>query len=357
MSNAAGETETSSPFRSAMKWMGIIGAILSFAAGVQQFISQTAETEERERQLVELMTVGEAQMTAKDFPRAWASYESAAELAEQGNFLAKLTRRIGKQRQQVRSAQEDLAMRWLENATVPSGNGFASVVDPLLPILHRGVPTATSVRLGDLYAHIGWGYFLKFRDGDRMLDPEPWYLKALAADPQNPYAHVYLGHWQLWNRKPLEPALREFEAALASKREDAFVRNLQRSALVNVRSNEAQVEIVRMVDDMRKKGEPGDAIALREVRSVYANALRDGELMQGLLKALPAQEHLATAKLAQMGAPNDTWVRAMEAMLQEAAGARSDALATWRAVRATFPGRTDHVLARRADVAIKALAK
>lgn len=345
------------PLKSVMKWMGIVVAVLSFIFGVQQFISQTAESTERERHLAELMTIGEAQMTAKDFPRALVSYEAAEALTEKGNLLAKLTRRLGKERQQVRAAQEDLAMRWLENISVPSGSGFASVVDPLLPILHRGVPTAVDVRVGDLYAHIGWGYFLKFRDGDRALDPEPWYRKALAADAQNPYAHVYLGHWQLWNRQPLENAMSEFKAALATNRERAFVRSVQRSALVNLRSTEALIELAKMADDMRKNAEPGDVITLREVRSTYTNAMRDDELLQGLTKALPLQDHMATLKLLQMGAPNDPSLRAMTALLQEASGAPSDALASWRTVRALYPDKTDNLLAKRADAAIKQLLK
>ena len=207
------------PLKSIMKWVGIVVAVLSLIAGVRQFISLTAESTERDRRFTELLKIGAAQQTAKDYAQAWSSLEAALTQAEQGNFLAKLTGRLGEQRQQVRTAQEDLAMRWLENVSVPEGKTFANVVDPLLPVLHRGAVAATGARVSDLYAHIGWGYFLKRRDGQSALDPEPWYSMALQADADNPYAHAYAAHWQVWNNKSLDGAMREFDAALAGNRE------------------------------------------------------------------------------------------------------------------------------------------
>jgi hypothetical protein len=343
------------PLKIFMKWVGIVAAVLSLIAGVRQFISLTAESAERDRRFAELLSIGTAQQTAKDYPQAWASLDAASTQAEHGNFLAKLTGRLGEQRQQVRTAQEDLAMRWLENISVPDGKTFSSVVDPLLPVLHRGAVVGTGARIGDLYAHIGWGYFLKRRDGQTALDPAPWYAMGLQADPGNPYAHAYSAHWQVWTNKPLDGAMREFEAALASDRERAYVRSMQVSALMNRRSDEAHVLLLKVVDAMRKQNEPVDGRAVRELRSVYFSALRDEASVQRLVVALPIPDHLATIKVIQAASPDDTSLIAMTAVLQEAGGQKTDAVNTWRALRAMLPAKSDTLLARRADAALKRL--
>ena len=164
--------DTSSPLKSIMKWVGIVAAVLSLIAGVRQFLTLSADSAERERRIGELLATGAAQQQARDYPQAWTTLETALAQAEQGNLLAKLTRRLGERRLQVRAAQENLAIQWLENISVPQGQTFASVVDKVLPVLHRGALEASGARVGDLYAHIGWGYFLKRRDGpSRWIPP------------------------------------------------------------------------------------------------------------------------------------------------------------------------------------------
>jgi hypothetical protein len=345
------------PLKSVMKWVGIVAAVLSLIAGIRQFVSLTAESEERERRLTELLTMGEAQQSAADYPQAWTSFEAALVQAEQGNFLAKLTRQLGEQRQHVRTAQENLAMQWLENISVPQGKTFASVVDPLLPVLHRGVIGATNARVGDLYAHIGWGYFLKRRDGQGALDPAPWYAKALQADAGNPYAHAYSGHWQAWNNQSLDGAMQAFDAALASNRERAYVRNMQISALMNRRTDETQITLVKVANDMRKNDEPMDERTRRELRSVYVSASRDEPFAQRLIASLPNADQLATIKLVQPDAPADISLTVITALLQEADEQRASAIESWRAVRAALPAKSDTPLAKRADAAIKRLSR
>jgi hypothetical protein len=61
-----------------------------------------------------------------------------------------------------------------------------------------------------------------------------------------------------------------------------------------------------------------------------------------------------TIKMIQDASP-DISLTAMTAVLQEAAGQRAEALATWQAVRASLPAKSGSSLARRADAAIKRL--
>jgi len=350
----------SSPLKSLMKWVGIVAAVLSLVAGARQFLALTAESAERERRIGELLATGAAQQSAKDYPQAWTTLETAFMQAEQGNLLAKLTRRLGERRQQVRVAQENLAMQWLQNVTVPQGQTFASIVDEVLPVLHRGIGDASGARVGDMYAHVGWGYFLKRRDGPSALDPVPWYGKALEADPANPYAHAFRGHWKMWTNESVDAAMVEFAAAIASDRERPFVRGMQVSALLNRRSPDARVELVKVAADMRRNAERIDGRVLREIRAIYHAALNDPPFTERLIGAVPGAEQLAIVEMVKAGsspaAGSDDSLNVMKALLEGARGQPVGAAQTWRAVRAN-QAEASGPLARRADAAIKRLAK
>jgi hypothetical protein len=354
------EDATSSPLKSVMKWVGIIAAVLSLIAGVRQFLTLTAESAERERRIGELLATGAAQQQAKDYPQAWTTLETALTQAEQGNLLAKLTRRLGARRQQVRLAQENLAMQWLENIVVPQGQTFATTVEKVLPVLHRGALEASGARLGDIHAHVGWGYFLKRRDGQAALDPAPWYVKALEVDPANPYAHAFSGHWKMWSNEPLDVAIGEFAKAMASNRERPYVRGVQVSALLNRVGADARLELVKVANEMRKNNEPVDGRLLREMRGIYQAALNDKPFTDRLIAAVPVAEHLATVEMVKAdpssAAGSDESLDVARALLEEAGGDPESAVKTWRAVRANQPEAASP-LGRRADAAIKRLAR
>lgn len=127
----------------------------------------------------------------------------------------------------VRIAQEDLAMDWLRNLRITEPQTFRDMVSRFTPVLDRGILVAEELRRkADLQAHIGWGMFLHFREGERAMQPGEAYQQALRFDANNPYAHAMLGHWLLWNKRDLSTATQHFHAALASGRADTYVRHL-----------------------------------------------------------------------------------------------------------------------------------
>ena len=344
-----------------MKWVGGVTAVLSLLAGLYQVAHLVADARERERQVSEFSRTAKAEQMAGEYEHAWVAIEQAAVRAEAGGLFAKLVGRLGEERRQVREAQEDLAMAWLENVRPPEGQTFSSIVDKLVPVLDRGIASASSARKGDLLAHVGWASFLKTRDGRPGLNPEQQYRQALETDPANPYAHAYRGHWKLWNGATLEAARQDFSAAVASGRAQQYVRTIQLAALRNRRSDESAGELLRVVNEMRTNGEPIDLQTRSEVYSVYYSALGDGDRLQKVLSAVPPTEQLATIQALSGGTEPDEGKRRMQeaflAILQEAAGQPAEALRTWRALRAELPIRTGGALAARADAAIKRLSR
>jgi hypothetical protein len=184
-----------------LKWIGVVTLLLAVLLLLNQASKVFAEIRDRQRQVGEWQAMADQQQRAGDFQRAWASLERAAATASRGSFLARLASPPEPERQAVRTAQEDLAMAWLERASAAGGARFSDTVDPLLPAL-TAAPDGGGRRKADLLAHVGWAHFLKSRDGGATRRSRTVLPQALDVDPSNPYAHAHWGHWLAWKRRP-----------------------------------------------------------------------------------------------------------------------------------------------------------
>src|SRR5687768_17260754 len=125
-----------------LKWVGVVTALLCLLLLLNQASKVFAEIRERRRQVGELQAMADRQQRAGDFEDAWASLDRAAATADRGSYLARLARPPDAERQAVRTAQEDLAMAWVQRASAAGGTRFADTVDPLLPALTTGADAA-----------------------------------------------------------------------------------------------------------------------------------------------------------------------------------------------------------------------
>lgn len=352
-------------FATLLKWVGAVTAILSLVFAIHRVTQLVSDLREQQRHIAELREVGKLQQSTADYDGAWASLEQALKVAESGGMLDKLTGQLSKEAIELRQAQEDLAMEWLKHVTRPEGQTFSSRVDKLASVLNRGVANATGARKADILAHVGWAIFLRWRDGNHELDPEPQYRQAVGIDSTNPYAHALWGHWILWRRKNPDDAKQHFAAALASGRVREYVRSIQLVAFRNFGSD-GEGEFLAAINDMRKNGEKIDAPASRDLRSIYSFTCSnryDADRFAKLLAAVPATEQLATFQALFCGSHDedfDQWSRpgrdACLATLLEAAGQREEALRIWQALHKSFPPKDGSSLAVRAQEAIKRLS-
>jgi tetratricopeptide (TPR) repeat protein len=342
---------------SLMKWVGIVGGLLSFGGAVYGVLQAQGDLRERARIVDEQYKAGEAQEKAGDYAAAWDSFAQASTVAGTDGFFAKLLGGLSDERQKVRTAQEDLAMEWLRESRAPEGHTFAEITDKLVNTLVVGANSASGARKGDLLAHLGWAYFLKQRSGDSGLQPEKVYREAIAADAANPYANAFWAHWILWNRGSLQQANEHFAAALSTGRARGVVRHFQLAALKNA-GERADGEWVKVVNDMHKTGESLDATTLRDLYNHYYSAVNDDATFKRLLDAVPPTDHLALENMLLMLAPDDQLLTLNAALAQtyEALGQNEQALAAWQAVK-TKLGGADSRLRPRADAAIKRLTK
>ena len=280
-----------------LKWIGVVTLLLSVLLLLNQASRVFGEIRDRQRQVGELQAMADRQQRAGDFQDAWTSLDRAAATAGRGSYLARLASPPDAERQAVRIAQEDLAMAWLERASAAGGARFSDLVDPLLPALTSGAEAASGRRKADLLAHVGWAQFLKSRDGAAEgVEPEPFYRRALEADPSNPYAHAHWGHWLAWKRRPLDEAAVHFDAALASGRVRPYVRGVQLAALQLARTGASQGAYLAAVADMVKNQEPVEPAVRNAVFALYARACDDAARLDRLVAAVPPAAQIAVIR-------------------------------------------------------------
>jgi hypothetical protein len=226
-----------------------------------------------------LVAAAQKQRESRDYAGAWSSISRAVA--------------SGPSSKPARQEQTQIAMAWIRDMRVTAPATFTSTVTPLSEHLHLASVTATGTLAADIRAHIGYSNFLRSREGARDLKIEEEYVAAVALDPANPFAQAMWGHWLAVRHRPLEEVKERFRIALTSGRERDFVQRTRLAALQWYGTREADIERVRVADEMRRNHEPLDpAYRLEIVTGNYPRWGREAE--PALLAALPAADHLAT---------------------------------------------------------------
>lgn len=270
-------------------------------------------------QTLELLRAVQLQQDAGDFAGAWKLMENVAAAA--GNSEA------------VRAARLQLAEAWLRDARTKTET-FSTIVDQVSGVISRGAASANKVIAADALAHLGWGNFLKSRDGFMGFQIDELYDKALKLDPQNVYAHTMLAHRILWQNGSEKDALAHFEKALQSGRDRAFVRRFQIAALINTHDEKKEIQLIRVVDEMRKNGESPDKDNWSRIASRVYASMTPATLEQ-TTRFISAGDHLATYHwlIEKVSEPN-LIQRFIVARLTEMSGDTKGALSLYQQMKA-----------------------
>ena len=330
-----------------MKWVGYTTAILSLVAGLLQIGKMVSGRLEAGRKIDALLSSEGVELKGQDYWSAWRSLEQASQ--------------IDPDSAKVHAAQEALAMEWLENIRVREDEKFSDIAEKLEPVLTRAATSEKSAsRQADLLAHVGWSYFLRSREGRDGLDPAGPYAEAVQRDANNPYAQAMWGHWILWNHGDLADAERHFTLALASHREQDYVRQLQLSALMNIHDDPHDEEVLRVANAMRIGQEPMSQDMRSRIFSLYyVRLLPPSASTPAFINAVAPADHLATFEwlfekdtFDESGTNLRSYYRCA---LQEAAGRREDALAGYKLLKGKIAGRSGSLLDA-VDAGIKRLS-
>ena len=280
----------------------------------------------------------------------------ASEQRRRGQLLEALAtleraRALAPESDAVRRMQEDVAMEWIREVRVENGTSTISdAIKPALAVIDSAIASTNGTRKADLVAHSGWAVFLRWRDGNRQLDPGDWYRDALKIDASNPYANAMLAHWMLYRDDVVDKAAPLFETALRSGRAKPAVRSLQWAAFRNTRTPETSRELVRLANAMRRDNERLDDRQRNTLWAPYYTALSpaDDVTRQALFGAVPPDDHVKTLDWAfedsfAKDEPRRQIIRYYKALLNERAGRTDEAREQLQALDkelAGHPGRT-----------------
>jgi len=277
-------------------------------------------------QLATLSTAAKQLCESGDHALAWKRYDDVI-----AQFPA---------RPMIRAAREDCAMRWLRNIRVREGQEtFTDVVNRVMPALAEGAASASGQRAADLQAHMGWADYLRIRDGAGGLNPVQHYEKALADEPTNVYAHTMWAHLMWVDNNSADDAAKHFDAALATGRERAYVRDMQVAAMLYHLGGAGQIALTRVANDMHKNNEPVDSEMRERLWTyVYDDGMnRTHDRRVKFMAAMSDPENLATFQWlfpeAQIRADRKNAWRYCVATLEEAAGQNQAARAHYESLR------------------------
>jgi tetratricopeptide (TPR) repeat protein len=257
----------------------------AFAApnAVETTLVKTANPEDL-RGAEELVATAQAQRRRNQYNEALATLARARDLAPSSDT--------------AREAQEDIAMEWIRNVRIENEKtSFGDAIKPALAVVDAALPAAKGPRRADLLAHQGWATFLLWRDGDQQLNPGETYREALSIDPGNPYANAMLAHWSLYqDSDDVAAAVKLFDTAVRSGRALDAVRSLQWSAYGNADNPAAEVQRVRLVDEMRRAGE---RLSMRQAQDLwgayyFATPVSHEKERDTLLAALAPDDYIKT---------------------------------------------------------------
>ena len=246
------ELSTKKAWPTFMSWVGstsaLIGLFASIAGGVTWFITHHKKQTERQSK----MALAEAQATQGEYQ---ASIKSYADILS-GDPLYR----------PALDQQLNAAMRWAEDfhvltrADQNAAEIAAPALDQIFAILNAGLIRSKGSEAADVQAHIGWTHWLNQNIAAREFGSvaEQNFRAALAADPQNVYAHAMLGNWMLQKGQSFNEAIQHFNIAVSTGRARPFVRQLQFGALIHLEKKGARSELVKAANDMRKTGEALD---------------------------------------------------------------------------------------------------
>lgn len=265
---------------------------------------------------------------AEDYGAAWERYAAARATCPGDDDLLR--------------QHERLAMDWLDNIRVaPGQETFSDIVRKVQPLLAQGAGARDDRRAADALAHLGWGDFLRSREGAGGTDAVQYYQQAIARDPQNPFARAMWGHHIIQSRGSLEQAKAQFSAALTSGAERPYVRRMQFYAFLWGSDAEFENEVVRVANDVRIQGEAlpperaHDSLLWRLWNVYYVRLTTGGDTAE-FLDALPAEDHLATFRwlYPESVVPDDKrhLYLFMLGQLLEHAGVSAEAVSTYRSL-------------------------
>jgi len=268
--------------------------------------------------------------------------------------------------------QTDIAMRWLQNfrVVVSEGSKAEDIAGPRLAEILMVLDAALArtklqgQRAADVLAHLGWAHWLNqhlaYKEFGTAAERD--LRHALRIDPSNVFAHAMLGNWIIQTNGDISEALRHFDLAIQTNEERPLVRGLQLGAMTYNPHPELRSALIRVVDEMRRNGEPLNDLYRRRILTAYNPAVNTVEELNQSLAAVPPRDAWETYLWLDNGHSQESEQRMrsefIHASILEIGGQRADALAAFEKLRQDLKDRGyDGRIVHHVSEAVRRLSK
>jgi len=279
-----GTRQQASPWLSlanVLKWVAATTAMISLLLTLNKVDDLLSEQQQRQRAVTSYIAAGKLEVQHHDYRGAWQHYQQALQLAP-GHEAAN-------------QARLQLAMQWLRHVSIRQGETFESLIAPMIPALYEGINRAKGREHATILAHIGWAYYLRFRE-NRITDPhqvDALFRSALQHDTSNPWAHVMFAFWQLYQGDDLTTALQHIEQAAQTQEHRQEVLALALSALLQERDIRAKQIALRIAHSLTKEFQhPWQGRTARSITRLYTASVLNSTNFYKLTHTMPAEQHL-----------------------------------------------------------------
>jgi hypothetical protein len=231
-------------------------------------------------ELNKLITIAREHLSSRDYATAWSTIGQAVEQDPAST--------------EARDAKVQIALAWIRDMSVRKPETYTNALRPLTDFLRMNLDRTKGNVPADIYAHLGWASFLRqTHDHLSELKVDDDFTSAIARDAANPFANVMWAYVLAKRRRPLFELKPHFVLALSTGRERAFVQDLRVVTLLNTTDADAISELLRVADEMRRKGDALDLVQRKRILSeVYSGFGRRDETK--LLALLSPADHLLT---------------------------------------------------------------
>jgi tetratricopeptide (TPR) repeat protein len=265
-----------------LKWIGAATAVIGLITALSGLVGPLKGWWSEGRQVKTMLAAGRRQAELGEYQAAFETYSDVLKV-KPGNVAATHVRL-------------DAAMLWVEDFRV-SGESDKEIADKarsllqrISPVLEAGLSNEKGYRAADVVAHLGWLNWLKVKLLYEDEKVEEVFRRALEMDPANVYANAMMGDWLLQNNGRLEEARKRFAIALDGGKARPFVRECELGSMIYNWSPGVRGELIRVVNDMRKQGEPLDDDHRSRIHTYFPRGSGSDSDLQEVLTAVPPDE-------------------------------------------------------------------
>jgi hypothetical protein len=315
--------------------VGVISAGVGYITSGVEFFSSISDYFRDQSEVRSLITAADERLARADFEAAWLTNAKARQLAPRNTTAAEQQARV--------------AMTWLRSMYVAipvSAQRVNETVDPLKSALIERLGDTRGREKANLYAHIGWANFLRYRAGRPQADIVEEFDAAIREDADNPYAHAMRGFWILSSGGPIDRARGDLDAALRSGVDPAHTDLLVTKGLLSNTSDAFMLGAIEYADRIRKAGRNIDDSTKKQLLWYYSISLRDRDLLAGINTTVPVAEQssfLDWLRQANVEASDKRVATYFMAFFAERGGKTEDALRLYRELITTSRGAGENL--------------